>query len=58
MRRKWAGFSPSSLTAPMEGTMLFALTEAYVPQVRGLSRGLHTSVSQWSIHSDTVGGLT
>lgn len=58
MRRKCAGLSSSSLTAPMEGTMLFAMTDAYVPQVRGLRRGLHTSVSQWSIHSATVGGLT
>ena len=58
MRRKCAGLSSSSLTAPMEGTMLFAMTDAYVPQVRGLRRGLHTPVSQWSIHSATVGGLT
>ena len=58
MRRKCAGFISSSLTSPMEVTMLFAMTDAYVPQVRGLRRGLHTSVSQWSIHSATVGGLT
>ena len=57
MRRKWAGFSSSSRNLPMAGMMSFAPTDAYVPQVRGLRWGLHTSVSQWSHHSATVGGF-
>lgn len=58
MRRKCAGFSSSSLTAPMAGLMSLAMTDAYVPQVRGLSRGLQMPFIQWSSYSATVGGLT
>lgn len=58
MRRKCAGLSSSSLTAPMAGLTLRSMTDAYVPQVRGLRWGLQMSFSQWSHHSATVGGLT